>query len=272
MSDVAGIDWEEAFSNASHIPDGIGYPDLWARRAASFRDSVPGELDLPYGDRPRERFDLFRPADSPKGLAVIIHGGYWLDFDKSSWSDLAAGALGLGWAVALPSYTLAPQARIPDITIEIGRAVAAAARMIDGPIRLAGHSAGGQLATRMVCKNTPMPSEIAARIGRVVSISGLHDLRPLLLHSMNDNLGLTSETAIAESPALCEPHSGIEVISWVGARERPEFLRQSALLAEEWGRAGCRTRLVTDPERHHFDVIDGLKYPDHPLARAFAGA
>lgn len=271
MIDHAGIDWEDAFSNIAHIADGARYPELWARRAADFRESTNCELDVPYGDHPREKLDLFFPAGAPKGLAVFIHGGYWLGFDKSSWSDLAAGALEYGWAVALPSYTLAPEARIPEITQQIARAVAVAANRVKGPIRLAGHSAGGHLATRMVCANTTQPPEIVARIARVVSISGLHDLRPLLLHSMNDKLGLTAETAATESPALSIPVSGVETVAWVGANERPEFLRQSGLLAEAWQSHGETARVIADPDRHHFNVVDGLKTAGHPLARALAG-
>ncbi|MDE0521169.1 MAG: alpha/beta hydrolase [Boseongicola sp.] len=271
MIDHVGIDWEDAFSNAAYVPDGTRFPSLWADRAAAFRERTPCELDVPYGEHSRERFDLFFPACAPRGLAVFIHGGYWLDFDKSSWSDLAEGALRHGWTVAFPSYTLAPEACIPDITRQVSRAISAAAGLAEGPVRLAGHSAGGHLATRMVCENSPLPQEVRTRIERVVSISGLHDLRPLLLHSMNDDLGLDTETAAAESPALSAPGPDVEVTAWVGAYERPEFLRQSALLVESWRGQGLQAKFVVDPERHHFDVIDGLKAADHPLALAFAG-
>ncbi|MXY34904.1 MAG: alpha/beta hydrolase fold domain-containing protein [Boseongicola sp. SB0664_bin_43] len=271
MSTAPGIDWEDAFANADYIADGEAYPDKWAARAEAFRAACPGTLDLPYGDHPRERLDLFYPKAPPKGLAMIVHGGYWLAFDKSSWSDLAAGALNHGWAVAMPSYALAPEAPVAGITAQIGRALAAAADRVAGPIRLAGHSAGGHLATRMACECGPLAPAVARRIDRVVSISGLHDLRPLLLHSMNEKLRLTPRTAAAESAALCAPLPGIKVIAWVGALERPEFLRQSALLAEAWGRAGVDASLVADPGKHHFDVIDGLKDPDHLLCQGFAG-
>ena len=123
----------------------------------------------------------------------------------------------------------------------------------------------------MVCENSPLPQEVRTRIERIVSISGLHDLRPLLFHSMNDDLGLDAEIAAAESPALSAPGPDVEVTAWVGANERPEFLRQSALLAESWRGQGLQAKFVADPERHHFDVIDGLKAADHPLALAFAG-
>ena len=271
MNTPSGIDWEDAFANASYIPDGMGFPDRWAARAQAFRAAYKGQLDIAYGDRPRERFDLFLPKNTPKGLIVIIHGGYWLAFDKSSWSDLAEGALHHGWAVALPSYTLAPEVQIPQITAQIARAVTAAAQQLDGPIRLTGHSAGGHLVTRMMCENSPLAPDIARRIEKIVSISGLHDLRPLMLHSMNEKLALTQQTAAAESAALCTPLPGSQVTAWVGALERPEFLRQAALLAEAWGRAGIEAPLVTEPGKHHFDVIDGLKDPDHPLCRTLAG-
>lgn len=271
MTETSGIDWEDAFVNGGYIANGASYPEAWAKRAAAFRTTQEGQLDLAYGDHPRERFDLFLPDGAPRGLVVIVHGGYWLAFDKSSWSDLAAGPLALGWAVAMPSYTLAPEATLPGITAQIGRAITAAAARVDGPVRLTGHSAGGHLVTRMICDNGPLPEEVAGRVERVVSISGLHDLRPLMLHSMNEKLGLTPETAARESAALCTPRGGVDVTAWVGGAERPEFLRQSALLTEAWGRAGLKTRLVADPGKHHFDVIDGLKDPAHPLCQCLAG-
>ena len=58
---------------------------------------------------------------------------------------------------------------------------------------------------------------------------------------------------------------------WVGGAERPEFLRQSALLVETWDRAGAKTQLVVDPGKHHFDVIDGLKDPQSDITRTLLG-
>mgnify|MGYP000252851928 FL=1 len=271
MTEIHGIDWEDAFANAAHIEGGMAFPEKWTAQAEAFRRQAAGEMDIPYGDGPRERFDLFRPAGVARGLAVFVHGGYWLSFDKSSWSHLAGGALASGWAVAMPSYPLAPDARIRDMTLAVGRAVTRAAEFVDGPIRLAGHSAGGHLVSRMICDDSPLTGSVAERVERVVSISGLHDLRPLRLHSMNGQLGLDADEATAESPALRSPRPGSEVIAWVGACERPEFLRQSALLVEAWTRKGLNARLVADPGRHHFDVIDGLCDPAHPLSQAFAG-
>ncbi len=267
----AYIDWEDAFTNADYIEDGANYPDKWAQQASAFRATHLAQLDIAYGEQPREKFDLFLPASAPRGLVVFVHGGYWLRFDKSTWSHLASGPVSLGWAVAMPSYTLAPEASLPEMTQQIARAIEEAGRVVDGPIRLAGHSAGGHLVTRMICQDGPLAPSIAARIERVISISGLHDLRPLQHHSMNKMLALTPSTAASESSALSTPLDHVAVTAWVGALERPEFLRQAALLAEAWTRKGVNTPLVADPNKHHFDVIDGLIDANHPLSQALAG-
>ncbi|MCG7521992.1 alpha/beta hydrolase [Ruegeria sp. Ofav3-42] len=272
MTNEAGIDWTEAFANAEFIPNGMEYPARWKKRAAEFRNTADNaQLDIAYGDHPREKLDLFLPAGPVRGLVVIVHGGYWLRFDKSDWSHLAQGAMEHGWAVCLPSYILAPEAEIPEITRQIGSAITEAAQRIEGPIYLSGHSAGGQLVTRMMCEDSPLEERVSARIERVVSISGLHDLRPLKLSQMNSQLGLTDETAAAESAVLCTPGVGPELVCWVGNDERPEFLRQSALLAERWRTAGINTRLHVEAGRHHFDVIDDLTDPESMLVKTLVG-
>ncbi|WP_274349985.1 alpha/beta hydrolase [Roseinatronobacter alkalisoli] len=270
MQDHTGIDWDDAFANRPYIDQAGSFTDAWATCARSFRETAQdARLDLRYGTPPREAFDLFLPADTPpKGAVVFVHGGYWMAFDKSSWSHLAQGALARGWAVALPQYTLAPNARIDQMTGQIGRAITEIARHVVGPIMLSGHSAGGHLVTRMVCDDTPLPPDVRARMRHVLSISGLHDLRPLQMTAMNTTLGLTDQTAQSESPALLRPLGGVAVTVWVGGHERPEFLRQSALLREAWSRCGTPVRLVVDEGLHHFNVIDGLEHADSMLTRA----
>ena len=253
-------DWDDAYSNRDHIADADGFIARWPVAAEAFRQDRAGasEIDLAYGDGPRNRFDLFHPDGRARGLVVWVHGGYWRAFDKSYWSHFAAGPLARGWAVAMPSYTLAPDAGIADITREIGQAVTAAADRMDGPIRLAGHSAGGHLVTRMVCEDTPLAAGVQARIVHTLSVSGVHDLRPLLRTEMNADLRLTPGTAAAESPALLAPSEGARVTVWVGGAERPEFVRQSTLLANIWTGLGADMAQVKEPAKHHFDVIDGF--------------
>ncbi|MBZ9794415.1 alpha/beta hydrolase [Mesorhizobium sp. ES1-4] len=264
-------DWDNAYANGANIAGSDRWPSAWAVPAQAFRDAMSAQgrarFDITYGDRPRNRFDLFLPEDAPKGLVVFIHGGYWLESDKSTWSHLAKGAVGSGFAVAMPSYTLCPDIRIAGIVREIGAAIGKAAAMVEGPLMLSGHSAGGHLASRMVTTSTPLAADVARRIRRVVSISGLHDLRPLMRTDMNAALKIDEHEALTESPALLRPTDGVRITCWAGGGERAEFLRQNALLANIWTGLGAATSAVVEPDRHHFDIVDGLADPAHALTR-----
>lgn len=264
-------DWDDAYANMPHIPGGSDYPQKWAAVAEAFRADMASagraEFDIAYGSGERNSFDLFKPEGEPNGLLLFVHGGYWMRFDKSFWSHLAAGPLAHGFAVAMPGYTLCPAIRIGGIVKEIGQAMAVAAERIPGPVLLAGHSAGGHLATRMVCRDTPLPGQVRERVRHVLSISGVHDLRPLMRTGMNETLRLDPDEARAESPALLLPLEGARVTCWVGAAERAEFVRQNALLANIWTGLGAVAACVEEPDRHHFDVIDGLADADHPMTR-----
>jgi arylformamidase len=260
IKESGAMDLTRDYTNGDFIAEGDSYPPRWAAKAAAYRRDLGdrAQLDLPYGPGTRHRFDLFRPKSVPRGLLVFVHGGYWLAFDRKSWSHLAAGALAHGWAVAMPSYTLAPEARIAGITGEIGLAVDAAAAMVAGPVVVTGHSAGGHLAARMACADAPCRTPVA----RVVPISPVADLAPLMQTAMNAELGIGAAEAATESPARLPRQSKVSAHVWVGGQERPSFLWQARTLSENWG---CDWTVA--PGRHHFDVIDDLADPQSALTR-----
>jgi arylformamidase len=119
-----------------------------------------------------------------------------------------------------------------------------------------GHSAGGHLAARMGCADLSLP------VSRVVPISPLTELGPLIATSMNATLQIDMAEVAAESPARLALRRDVAAHVWVGAAERPAFLWHARVLAEEWG---CPW--TCDPGRHHFDVIDALEDPRSPLTQ-----
>ena len=254
-----------AFDNADFIPDGHSYFHRWPAAAAAFRSALPEarqRLDRRHGPGERERHDLFLPVQAPRGLLIFIHGGFWQMCDRRDYSHLAGGALAHGWAVALPSYPLAPAARIADITRSVARALIIAASEIDGPILIAGHSAGGHLALRMACADVALPDTLRARIAGILAISPLADLAPLVALPMNVDLRLDAAEAASESPVThAAPVCKVEIE--VGSAERPAFLDQAHRLAEAWPPA----RLTLAEGRHHFDVIDPLADAESDMIR-----
>ncbi len=258
------MDTDRAYANGPFVPGAETFPPRWAQEAAAFRAALGqrARTAIPYGPGERNRLDLFLPESDPKGLLVFVHGGYWLRFDRDMWSHLAAGALARGWACAMPSYTLAPEARISAMTQEIVRAVEVAAGLVAGPVVVTGHSAGGHLSARMGCSDvTP-----SAAVKRVVPISPLADLEPISLTAMNTYLRLDSAEIAQESPALLPLRQGVEAHVWVGAQERPSFLWQARLLSEAWS---CPW--TPESGKHHFDIIDGLAAPASPLLAVCLG-
>ena len=249
-----------AHANGQFIAGAEGFVPRWQAAAARFRDSLGARarLGLAYGGDDRQRLDMFLPDGQAKGLLVFVHGGYWLAFGREHWSHLAAGAVARGWACAIPSYRLAPAARIRDMTADVAASVVYAAGLDTGPVVVTGHSAGGHLSARMGCADQTIP-----RLARVVPISPLSDLRPLMDTSMQDSLRLDAEECATESPAKLALRAGVEAHVWVGGQERPSFLWQARLLSEAWD---CPW--TVDPGRHHFDVIDGLGDPASPLMSA----
>ncbi len=257
------MDMDLAYANSAFIAGGDTYLAKWEGRAAAFRTGLGAraELGLAYGPGARQQFDLFHPVGDARGLMVFIHGGYWMATDRSLWSHLAAGAVERGWACAMPSYTLAPEARISAMTAEIVLAVQAAVARVPGPLVVTGHSAGGHLAARMGCLGV-----VAGAIARVVPVSPLAELSPLAKTAMNAVLQLDEAEITSESPARLAVREDVQAHVWVGGQERPAFLWQARMLSEAWG---CGW--TVDPGHHHFDVIDGYRQPDSGLMQACLG-
>ncbi len=262
-------DWDDAYQNGKYISGGDSYLGMWKVKSATFRESLPEarrEIGVAYGAHVREVYDLFLPENPPKGVVIFIHGGYWQSLDHRLWSHLAAGPMAHGWAVAMPGYPLCPEVGIAEITQTIVRAIGAIGDRISGEIIICGHSAGGHLTARMACDDIPLPH--ATRVRRYASISGVHDLRPLTRTGLNAALKLDMATAAAESPALKTPRAGVELLAWVGEKERPEFLRQNNLLGNIWRGAFAKTGCVHAKGHHHFSVIGDMAEANSPLTKA----
>ena len=267
---TAIIDSDDAFDNSGYVDGAVELPAQWSIEADTWRTALAAhqrvQLDQQYGPAAREVFDLFSPENKPEGTLVFVHGGYWYRLDKSYWSHFASGCLSHGWAVAIASYPLAPDVRLTKITDSIRQCVEHIATITDGAIVLAGHSAGGHLVSRMICSGV-LSQAVLARINRVVAVSGVYHLNPLLNTAMRDKLQLTESEVMTESPVHLESVTTVPVTFMVGDHERPEFLRQTRMVAECWSAKGVPVRTIYEPGLDHFNVINSLQDNNGTLTR-----
>jgi hypothetical protein len=109
------------------------------------------------------------------------------------------------------------------------------------------------------------------RLDRVVSISGLHDLRPLHGLAKNELWQLDDAEALQESPVLQTPRPGIDLVCAAGADERPEFIRQNALLPLTWQGLGVSGHSQLLAGHNHFTIIETMTDPDSQLCQLIDG-
>jgi len=133
-----------------------------------------------------------------------------------------------------------------------------------------GHSAGGHLAALLFATDWPSFGLPRAPFAGGLSLSGVHDLEPLVLSSMNADLRLDAEEARRVSPVNHRSTMDVPFLVAVGADETSEFVRQSDLLFDAWPRnrpAGMAGALHI-PERHHFSVVLDHADPQSAVTRA----
>jgi arylformamidase len=103
-----------------------------------------------------------------------------------------------------------------------------------------------------------------------VSLSGLHDLVPLVQFSYNVDLRLDEPEARRLSPIEHRPLTDAPLLVAVGADETSEFLRQSDLIWDAWPRnrpAGARAPMRI-AGRHHYTVVLDYTDPASALSQA----
>ena len=276
--DLPDIQWlERMYNNRQRVPDHGDYFARWAAESALVRRSLPCQLDVRYGDGAGETLDAFAAARPRSPIVVFIHGGYWKAMDKSQHSFVVPALRDLGAAVVVPNYALAPKVGIPDITLQMVRAVAWSwrhARTLGGDARrivVMGHSAGGQLAAMMLaCAWNRFEPALPPRLVRAaLGISGLYDLQPLLhTPSLQEVLRLTPRQVQAASPARLPAPAHGRLISAVGGDESSEYLRLNRLIQQAWGRERVPLAQAL-PGLDHFSIVDALLDPKQRAHRVW---
>jgi arylformamidase len=261
---------EAQYALRSRHPEREKIYDDHQRRSAALRAAGNCRLDVRYGDGPRCLLDVF-PAGEQAPVLFFIHGGYWRALDKSYVSFIAGAFRDAGMTVVMPGYDLAPAVRVGEIVDQIRQAFAwVVEHLTPERVVVAGHSAGGQLATMLAL------DQAASGHGPIVGlagISGAFDLRPLLHTSINLDLMMSPDEAADASPLLRLGRQSaasrlVPLLGLVGGEETRGFKQWTADLVAGWRAHGGAATYCEVAGCNHFSILDRLAEADGDVVRA----
>lgn len=259
--------------------------------------------DLAYregadADPQKHKLDLFLPpAETPAGFPVLVfvHGGYWTTGDrallvggKDIYGNIGRFYASRGIATAVISYRLQPGVKMPAQFEDVAAAVAwvrahiAAEGGDPEKLFLAGHSAGGQLVTRLALDRALQErSGIPAGAFRgVIAIDGagydpsdektyeLGGTRSLYEAKFADGTPDWAKNgntlALLEGDAVPVPPPFFVLLA---SREHPSLVRQAQLLQRKLRAAGGTTSGAVVPRHIHSSIALAMSNPKNIAAR-----
>lgn len=254
---------DAAYDNNGAVADSPALIEKRNKGSAAYRKEHPAGLDIPYGPKERNRWDLYpaKTADAP--CLVFIHGGYWQRNTREDFAMFMAGVQAHGWSAALPGYSLAPEVKLGDIVSEIHAALdwlkaEGPKHGISGPVILSGWSAGGHL-TAMALDH-PI---VAAGL----SISGVYDLEALSDTKLNAALLLTDDEIATLSPLRLPVVDKPMTIAY-GTAELPTLVNDSRNLHAMRAAVHAPGALLPVARANHFNILEQLADPEGELTCA----
>ncbi|XP_071968681.1 kynurenine formamidase isoform X2 [Engystomops pustulosus] len=230
-------------------------------------------LNIQYGDNESEKMDLYLPAGELAGfpLLVYIHGGYWQFLSKEESGFMAPPMVSHGIAVMAMDYDIAPKGDMDVMVAQVRRSIAAVCRLYpqNTGVYLCGHSAGAHLVAMTLCTDWSQ-HRVTPGIRGAVLVSGVYDLLPIIDTYVNDELKMSREVALKNSPLQHVGSMGAGTCPMaivVAEHDSPEFHRQSQRYFQRLKESGLSASYVQIDGTDHFDVIEKLSQEDYVLTQ-----
>jgi arylformamidase len=273
-ADLSDAEINRQFMPRLAVPDHESWLAAHAELSEIARRTLPCHLDIPYGETPLQKLDIFPAVRAPAPVQVYFHGGYWRALDKSTYRFMALSMAPSGIATVLVNYDLCPAVTLDDI---VGQTIAAVAWVYRhgadygcDPERLyvSGNSAGAHLAAMALAQDWRAQGLPADLIKGACCITGIYDLAPVLRIDANAEIRLQPDMVARNSPLSLPLPAKPPVIVAVGADETPLWIKQSTDYAAMLGAHGVATELMIIPGAHHFSITRSLADPEGVLPLA----
>lgn len=248
--------------------------------------------------------DVFEPANNtglPRPAIILIHGGAWNSFDKSTMRPLAH-FLAMAGFVAFPvDYRLFNNdlnhwpAQLDDVQMAVRwvRANSAKYNVDRNHIGAYGHSAGGQLALLLGMENTrdnsdPALAQYSSKVQAVVDAAGPTDFTTLgdkdriqyMTNFLNADYAKHPEVWRDASPITHAAKSNAPILIIHGTKDENVPVAESDALNEALQKAGATVQFLrldsdhdfSDPPSHRKLALETQSFFFHYLASPAAAA
>lgn len=214
-----------------------------------------------YGPDPSQYGELRVPDDTPRGVVVVVHGGFWrAAYDLSLGSPLAEDLAHRGWVTWNLEYRrVGNGGGVPQTLDDVAAGIDHLAELADdgllpraalGTVVGLGHSAGGHLATWAAGR-----SDALVPLTHVVAQAGVLDLTAAVRERLGDG---AAEAFLTADPAEQVP---LDVPVWCVHAPDDDVvpISQSRSYVDRARAAGASATLV-EVSGGHFGVVE----IDHP--------
>ncbi|WP_323791369.1 alpha/beta hydrolase [Nocardioides sp.] len=224
---------------------------------------------ITYGEDPSQYGDLYLPQGTPRGVVVVIHGGFWRDqYDLTLGAPLATSLAAAGWAAWNLEYRrtgtgVGGGGGNPETFDDVAAGIDKLADLgVDtSTVITLGHSAGGHLATWAASRGRYPAWEGGVDVTHVISQAGVLDL----VGADAANLGAGAVADLLghapgpeDVPLDPQQQVPLEQPVWClhGTDDANVPYSQSEQYVAAAGAAGGTAELVTIEGGDHFVVID----------------
>jgi acetyl esterase/lipase len=167
--------------------------------APADREGLRASADVPYGEHPRQKLDVYIPATRVTGAPIVVffYGGSWNSGDKADYAFVGKALASRGFVTVIADYRLVPEVRFPAFLDDGARAVVWAHRNASqfggDPKRLfvVGHSAGAYNASMIALDGRYLQALGASQsiIRGAALLAGPYDFLPLEVDSTKAAFG-----------------------------------------------------------------------------------
>jgi arylformamidase len=268
---------DRAYDQAAWVPNIEAMRTLTQTLSADVR-ARREHVERSYGPTADETLEILPTARPRAPVVLFIHGGRWLAQPHNAFIHFADTIVDAGAHLVAARFAALPptpgEIRMPMIVDQLRRAVAwlhhNAASFGGDPaqIHLIGHSSGAHLASVLLTTAWIEHGLPADLIKTGICISGMYDLRPVLLSARSSYVKLSAAEEDAFSAIRHVDRIACPVLVAHGTNESPEFQRQARDFTAALERAGRPARLLAVSGCNHFEINAALSDPTSPMAKA----